>query len=575
MLAISLFSLLASGIVIAWFLFCRQERRRRLSPIVASIARAERHLNFAQKLPAQLILTERMAEWEGASLAGAEATRKAIETEFPVPPSPGPRDGLEEIFARLATTLGDPKLAIAVAGGEQLVQNLFEIVSPEAAGHVADATAIVLKDGLLQCAMGAAQGAIGPALMQYVSAHGILHVLEHHALSMSALTHIPGHALDTLHSASVELAKGFADVASHVHQAASEGATGALGHAHAGHAVSHAASHAGHAAGALGAHVPWVTIVLSGFRETKLLIEEKTTASRALAHVAVDAVATGGGALAGAKGGAFIGAAGGPVGALVGGVFGAILGALGGRYLAEKGKGMKLQLVVKELEERTRQAESALGSSALVFASGVRESCASAAGEYRESLNRAPDFKELLQQNIFQAEASASLIDGVQQEFLATAQDAKAELEAIRIPVPRVWEKLLGLDVGSEARRLLVEAHERCLDWASERRRSLPAKGDNPADIYRSLMVLHCPKSSGSHFLRAAERAAVFPKQFMETLGLWLAEAAVAFQGGALALQSVATREMERHRGEVSRWRKSLEEKEVEVQRECEALGRS
>ena len=79
-----------------------------------------------------------------------------------------------------------------------------------------------------------------------------------------------------------------------------------------------------------GFHVPVITVVRSSWRELKLLYGEKTTWSRALGSVAVDAAGVGVGGFAGAKLGAAIGAFGGPIGAAIGGALGGIVGAITG-----------------------------------------------------------------------------------------------------------------------------------------------------------------------------------------------------------------------------------------------------
>ena len=56
-------------------------------------------------------------------------------------------------------------------------------------------------------------------------------------------------------------------------------------------------------------HVPVITIALSSFREYQLLAAGKTNVIVSLHNISLDAIGTGGGALAGAKAGALIGSA--------------------------------------------------------------------------------------------------------------------------------------------------------------------------------------------------------------------------------------------------------------------------
>jgi hypothetical protein len=83
-----------------------------------------------------------------------------------------------------------------------------------------------------------------------------------------------------------------------------------------------------------GFHVPIVTLLLSSYREGKLLWNERTTIEKALKHVAIDVASVGAGAWVGAKTGAVLGSWAGPVGAGIGGFVGAVGGAIAGKFAA-------------------------------------------------------------------------------------------------------------------------------------------------------------------------------------------------------------------------------------------------
>lgn len=83
-----------------------------------------------------------------------------------------------------------------------------------------------------------------------------------------------------------------------------------------------------------GFHVPLVTLLLSSYREGKLLWNERTTIEKALKHVAIDVASVGAGAWVGAKTGALLGSWAGPVGAGIGGFVGAVGGAIAGKFAA-------------------------------------------------------------------------------------------------------------------------------------------------------------------------------------------------------------------------------------------------
>jgi hypothetical protein len=94
-------------------------------------------------------------------------------------------------------------------------------------------------------------------------------------------------------------------------------------------------------------HIPKITLFLSGIREFDLLLTDKTTAGRALLHMALDVGGTGGGGFLGAKLGAVAGALAGPVGAVVGAIAGGIAGALLGRSVTNEIKQAPLQAAVR------------------------------------------------------------------------------------------------------------------------------------------------------------------------------------------------------------------------------------
>jgi hypothetical protein len=81
-------------------------------------------------------------------------------------------------------------------------------------------------------------------------------------------------------------------------------------------------------------HVPLVTLLLSSYREGKLLWNERTTIEKALKHVAIDVASVGAGAWGGAKIGALLLSWAGLVGAGIGGFVGAVGGAIAGKFAA-------------------------------------------------------------------------------------------------------------------------------------------------------------------------------------------------------------------------------------------------
>jgi len=85
-----------------------------------------------------------------------------------------------------------------------------------------------------------------------------------------------------------------------------------------------------------GFHFPFITLALAGYREAKLLLQERTTLERALKNVGLDVAGVGVGAFGGLKAGALAGAFLGPIGAAIGGLFGAVVGGVAGKLIATK-----------------------------------------------------------------------------------------------------------------------------------------------------------------------------------------------------------------------------------------------
>lgn len=99
-------------------------------------------------------------------------------------------------------------------------------------------------------------------------------------------------------------------------------------------------------------HIPMITLALSGFRETKLLIKGNTDFGTMVKHVGLDVAGVAGGGLIGKMAGAaLVGSFAGPVGAAIGAVAGAIGGAIFGRMFTNSVKMMNYENAVKELND--------------------------------------------------------------------------------------------------------------------------------------------------------------------------------------------------------------------------------
>lgn len=101
------------------------------------------------------------------------------------------------------------------------------------------------------------------------------------------------------------------------------------------------------------AHIPWITVATSGWREFRLLQASKTDIGSASKNLALDVAGRGGGAFLGAKAGAAIGTALFPgVGSLIGGVLGAIGGAMAGGSVSDKLKRADLEAAMADFQRQ-------------------------------------------------------------------------------------------------------------------------------------------------------------------------------------------------------------------------------
>jgi hypothetical protein len=109
-----------------------------------------------------------------------------------------------------------------------------------------------------------------------------------------------------------------------------------------------------------GFHFPLITLAFAGYREAKLLFQERTTVGRAVKHVGLDVAGVGAGAFGGAKAGAFAGAFLGPIGAAIGGLFGAIAGGIGGKMLSTGIRHVPFQQAKTKYEETADSAQQSI-----------------------------------------------------------------------------------------------------------------------------------------------------------------------------------------------------------------------
>lgn len=131
-------------------------------------------------------------------------------------------------------------------------------------------------------------------------------------------------------------------------------------------------------------HVPVITIALSSFREYQLLAADKTNVIVSLKNISLDAIGTGGGAVAGAKAGALIGSAFTPIGTIIGALIGGVIGGICGRSITNKIKLIPLKNAIKKYEINYNQMKSETETQSKQALSAIRN----VAEKQRESFKK-------------------------------------------------------------------------------------------------------------------------------------------------------------------------------------------
>ena len=109
----------------------------------------------------------------------------------------------------------------------------------------------------------------------------------------------------------------------------------------------------------IGSGVPLITVALSGLREVRLLIDDRTEFETAFKNLALDVAGTGLGGIGGAKAGALMGSAFAPgVGTVVGALVGGITGAIAGRAVTNSVKTAPFQEACDEYDRVAATAKT-------------------------------------------------------------------------------------------------------------------------------------------------------------------------------------------------------------------------
>lgn len=234
-------------------------------------------------------------------------------------PIAGPEQSEASTIESIAKALADDRVGVAIAGGEQLAQNLADMALPGALENIAEH---------------AYHGALASMHDQLLS-HGKDAVVEH--LFHGGIAH--GF-----------VSKAFEETFAAGSVGAAHEVLGNLGESFDPHLAS-------------GFHFPWVTALTSAAREARLISEDKTTLGRSLQNVAIETGSTAMGIAAGAKAGAILGSVFPGIGTGIGAILGATLGGMKGRAVGAQIKRAPLERAVAQYRSVASRLESRQASS--------------------------------------------------------------------------------------------------------------------------------------------------------------------------------------------------------------------
>lgn len=513
-------------------------RERRLSPVRLAIRAFRNSSPEYARTKAQQELAKEISRLDKVGGLANRIEEQARALPVPVPPPPQRGTAAESMDA-MSRLLNDPKIAIAVAGGEQLVANLFDMAQAGAAAAIGNH----LVNGLLHGARDAVtttEGLVdlGKALLKEGSYH-------------------------------------FKDVAATMGEHLAEGA--AIGGAT---EVGEHLSESFDLESAGGFHFPFVTLLITSAREGKLLLDGKTSADRALGHVALDTGATAAGGFAGAKAGAALGTVIAPgIGTAVGGLLGTIFGAMGGRKIATDIKHKPLREAAADYGKAAEEARVAIEESTYGVTERVYRSACTAREEYQKGL-AAP-----------RVPLDGPQIDGLKRaakdlyaRIAGKFDEAKRSIDASSyevgtvLPRRRWYDGVLGLDVSQQSEQEVSSARA---DVAAALASNLGVLPSNDLAVQQPVIFLRQASSialpvdgcSDQLFDCALNEVRALLAVHARSLGEWSGHAALRYRRSIVMIAETMRGEAERHHKEVTTWRTAVEQKRNVVERHKAALG--
>lgn len=536
---------LAAGILLYRTIAMPRLRATRLKPFRQALTAATQQHPVRSRCAEQDQVLGALKGLEDVDRLAVAAEKDARKVQIPTPPVAASSASSEAQLSSLVSFLQDPRVGLAVAGGEQLVANLFAMAVPGAAKKLGEAAMHGFWNG-------AVESLTSPSPED-------LFALGAYAVKAAM---VEGGVKELAHA-----------VAEHMLHGAMEGA---------GLEVLEHADHAFELDGVDGAHFPVVTAVLSSYREIRLLREEKTSIERAVGHVVLDTGATGLGGFAGAKAGAAIGTLIAPgAGTAVGVLVGTVVGSVSGRMLANKVKEQPLKEAVAAYSAATQSAEVTVTASGQTMLTAVQRQSIEVQEHYQNTLRSPPRLASL--------EASEGLITRTQElrfaleehlQALSVEREATLQRAQNLIPSASGFARLLGLDVRVEAMQALsatreVFDREQCIP-APSALPSFAATRVNPLTACRMLAATDWPDAYvlRSRFRPVAEALLETRGQLLHSVGAWVGRTARSYRGAVARITECLEHEADRHLTVIAGERDMLITRRDAVEKQRAALGR-
>ena len=307
-------------------------------------------------------------------------------------------------------------------------------------------------------------------------------------------------------------------------------------------------------------HFPFVTVLVSGFREVKLLDKGKTEVEDAIKNISLDLAGSGLGGFAGAKGGALIGSAILPgIGTAVGGLLGGVIGAVAGRSVSNGIKYEDYEDAKASYERLCSEWSTVHSSTVKQMGENINDHSSKCAGNYQEEQPEFPAF------------------DKVDRNVIRICETL---IEKINEDLEMIEQKLTPiLRTESKASERLNSEIERIDQKTSEIRKRLPndvAIFHSPIDALQRILVIPTLKDSQfqSSKLQCVNELDESIKVYCASSLTWSYQKVSAFKKAMYSITDNIQKESDAYLSLVEDWKSRIRYRENNLKTEAGKVGR-